>query len=263
MTPGAIFTNLKKELGAINPYMAIVDSSVKIFLDASKQSANPPGFISAQAKSFGYGTLYLDQLELEKSKQFVYLSHIAFMNGKAETACDYIRKQPLVAKPNVNVEGDFLRKAIRVIHSSRNGTGEVMNDDAALSSFVDASDVAVIDYYRKMRNINFHGGSSEEIVIFSETYASTVRGRYNWVPSPFGNLKAQDMILLSKVWQRVIRDLCERSLDPERDVLPLVVKRYKGATGERMLNGAIKLLRQEYLLDTSAATELASRLKAG
>lgn len=263
MTPGAIFTNLKKELGAINPYMAIVDSSVKIFLEASKQSTNPPGFISAQAKSLGYGTLYLDQLELENSKQFVYLSHIAFMNGKAETACDYIRRQPLVAKPNVNVEGDFLRKAIRVIHSSRNRTGEVMNDDVALSNFVDASDVAVIDYYRKMRNINFHGGNSEKKEIFSETHAPTVKAKYNWAPSPVGNLKSQDMLLLSKVWQRVIRDLCERSLDPERDVLPLIVKRYKGVTGERMLNGAIKLLQQEYLLDTKAATELASKLKAG
>lgn len=263
MTPGAIFTNLKKELGAINPYMAIVDSSVKIFLEASKQSTNPPGFISAKAKSLGYGTLYLDQLELENSKQFVYLSHIAFMNSKAEIACERIRKQPLVAKPTINVEGDFLRKAVRVIHSSRKGTGEVCNDDMAMSRFIDASDVAVIDYYRKMRNINFHGGNSEDKDKFVEAYASTVKAKYGWLPSPFKCLKSQDMILLSKVWQRVIRDLCEKSLDPERDVLPLVVKRYSGVTGERMVNGAMKLLQQEYLLDTKAATELISKLKAG
>ncbi|NYH08240.1 hypothetical protein [Pseudomonas moraviensis] len=260
MTPGAIFTSLKKELGAINPYMAIVDSAVKVFLEMSEQSTNPPGFISAKAKTLGYGTLYLEKLELERSKQFVYLSHIAFINGKAETACDNIKKQSLVAKPTVNVDGDFLRRTIRVIHSSRVGMGVVVNDDVALPDFVDASDVAVIDYFRKMRNINFHGGNSEAAEIFSNMHASAVKGRYGWLPSPVGSLTSQDMILLSKVWQRVIRDLCEKSLDAERDVLPLVAKRYRGVTSERMANGAMKFLQQEYLLDTNAANELISKI---
>jgi len=256
MTPGAIFTELKKELGSINPYMAIVDSSVRIFLDDAKVSVSPSKFIAAKAKLLGYGRLYLDQLELERTKQFVYVSHIAFINSKAEVACEKIRKQPLVRKPIAAVEGDYLRQVVRVLHASRNDSSTIVNDDMAMGELVDVGDVAIIDYYRKLRNENFHGGKVSTAYSFGQPQVANIAAKYGCTPSQPGNLNSQDMILLSKVWQQVILDLCVKSLDPEKDVLPLVAKRYKGITGDRRAKGIIQHLQQEYLLDSYSANEL-------
>ncbi|NMN78404.1 hypothetical protein AF70_00039820 [Pseudomonas sp. KD5] len=256
MTPGAIFTELKKELGGVNPYMAIVDSSVRIFLDDAKTHVSPSKFMAEKAKLLGYGRLYLDQLELERAKQFVYISHVAFINSKAEVACEKIRKQPLVRKPVSAVEGDYLRQAIRVIHASRNGSSTIMNDDLAMGELVGIGDVAIIDYYRKLRNENFHGSKVNTAYPFDQTQISHIVSRYGVAPSQSGSLNSQDMILLSKVWQQVIFDLCVKSLHPENDVLPVVAKRYKGITGDRRAKGITQHLQQEYLLDSYSAHEL-------
>lgn len=263
MTPGSIYTELKKELGSVNPYMAVVDASVRFLLSVANSNSDPHEFISKKAKSLGYGRLYLEGLALDRANQFVYISHVAFINGKAEVACDLIKKHPLVLSPTATVDGDYLRKAIRVLHASRSRTATIVNNDNALGEFVDVEDVAVIDYYRKLRNENFHASKVGSIYPFDEARVAVIVDKYGFAPSESGSLSSQDMVLLSMIWQSVIFKLCSNALDPVRDILPVVTKRYKGLVGDRKKRGVVQHLRQEYLLDSYAAHELYLVMKTG
>ncbi|KOX63733.1 hypothetical protein AA303_17805 [Pseudomonas psychrophila] len=263
MTPGLIYTELKKELGSVNPYMAIVDASVRFLLNEADTASQPHKFISEKARSLGYGRLYLKDLALDRAQQFVYISHLAFINSKAEVACDRIRKQSLVLPPVMAVEGDYLREAVRVLHASRNGTSTIINNDIALGDFVDVEDVVVVDYYRKLRNENFHADKVKSKYPFDHAQLAAISEKYGFLPSEPGSLSSQDMVLLSMVWQNIIFKLCSNALDPIRDIMPVVSKRYKGIIGGRKERGIIQHLRQEYLLDSYAASELFSRIKAG
>ena len=82
--PGQIEFFFRKELGDINPYMCLVDSAVK---EIKKKAILDIDIIN---KNNGHNNIHLNHLNLDNLSYLVSMSHIAYINSKAETACGFI-----------------------------------------------------------------------------------------------------------------------------------------------------------------------------
>jgi hypothetical protein len=242
-------TKLRKELGDVIPHMSIVDIATRELFshDLAK--------IEQIAKRYKHSRLSISHLPKAMTMRFVFLSQIAFIASKADAFCDDVRefiKQNTTTAPSPNLEGlDNLRKAIYLLDLTKadwpQGTKK-KDDESLYNRYVDSLDLAVVDYYRKIRNIQFHGGLSQKEAhpILSEEAASNIKKKYNYRPNHLTNLTARDAILFSRSWQSIAVSVCRNLVDIDV-VVENLCKKYARLQHDRRDNAITNALRQDYL----------------
>lgn len=250
-------TKFRKELGEVNPYMCIVDSAVKEIINVSTDNTNKKEYLSKITKKAGHPKIYTDHIKFDSLIQLVQLSHISFIQSKAEECCSNINLLKNINNAHKkDIDGDFLRKTIYIIEKSKEGKKpkkegkpKKLGKEIYLK-YIDEIEILIIDYYRLVRNTTFHS-NSDSICLdkhFGENI-ELIESKFGFKPNSQHNLNENDVYLFSVAWQSCIKKLCSLLTNIERDVIPLLHKRFKSYKNkERIRNGTILTLKQEYLI---------------
>lgn len=262
-TPGQIEFYFRKELGNINPYMCLIDSAVK---EIKKKSLSD---IDSINKNNGHPNIHINHLNLDNLQYLVNMSHIAYINGKSETACKFIMSLKEMNKVHKSADiGDFLRKTIFVVHRSKHKLKEIkstksydfdedINGDS-LKEYISEEDFKIIDYYRKLRNSSFHNNKNKIALIeyFDETILISIEKKFGYSPNVLEDLNENDIYILSLAWQNTIKSICSSCVNINDVIIPMLEKKYKHVNKERAINGIKQSLLQEYLLTEDEVSDI-------
>jgi len=251
-TPHEIEKNFRKNLGQVNPYMCLVDVAVNSMCEEFSKEK-----IHNISKKYGYPNIITEHINLDLLSQLVHLSHIAYIQSKAEEAIKAIIKISNIKNGLKNFgNGSFLDKAIHKIHYNKHEDldPELQNKltKPLTIQYIGEKEMLIIDYYRKIRNNTMHS-NNEEINIndYFEGYLNEIEESFGFIPSPSNSLTENDVYLLSLVWQLNIKNIARQCINIKRDILPEQIKKYKGKTLKRRQSSIRKFLKLEYLmLDT-------------
>ena len=266
-TPGQIEFFFRKELGDINPYMCIIDSAVK---EIKKKSILDIGIIN---KNNGHPNIHLHHLNLDNLSYLVSMSHIAYINSKAETACTFITNLKEINKAHKNADiGDFLRKTIFVVHRSKHKLEELKSTknydfdadikEEALKEYMPEEEFQLIDYYRKLRNSTFHNNKNTISLseYFNESMLESIENKFGYRPNTIQDLNENDIYILSLAWQNTIKSICKSCINLYDSIIPTLEKKYKNVNKERAINGIRQSLKQEYLLTEDKINDIIDTL---
>lgn len=266
-TPGMIERKFRKELGEINPYLCLVDSAVSYFITETKSQSNQAQFLRTIAGKYGHNNLYTEHLNVDDLNKFVHSAHIALINSKAESACKEVQRLIFTESKTINEKlkdevqkynssGDFYRKALLQIHCYKNGTYSFVerrepyekSNEQIYPIYIGYTELKVLDYFRLTRNNILHNSKNDEnlIDIFKEIDQDFLKEKYKLPLNEPENIAFTDVLLLSKVWQESIKQICRKCLNMS-EVNELLQIRYKEVSSERRKNGIIQTLMQEYL----------------
>lgn len=190
--------------------------------------------------------------------RLAYTSQIALLLSRLEQLCKVLRKHCLIdTRLSKLMEGDFLRRTLWLVAVSRKGDKlptPIQDADAFL--YVDPLDIAVFDYYRIMRNTELHAvvdadGNLTEV--YSKIDLKRCKPELGHVPILRGEVNFSDVLVVSKNCQRIALSLCRSIVDPKRDILPELKRRFGNHSADRRRNAAKSLLTQSYLLDIADA----------
>lgn len=262
-TPGKIERDFRKELGTINPYLCLVDSAVGYLVTKTKSESNQAKFLRKIAGDYGHDNLYTDHLNLDNLAKFVHLSHIALINSKAESACKRVQEiiwtdQENDFKKDVKdyIEGDFYRKTILQIHCIKKEDSSYVKKDAdkketenIFVDYIGDTELKVLDYFRHLRNHVLHNSNEQDTNLLNEFQVinqALLNKKYNLQLNQPHNLAFTDVLLLSKVWQESVRQICGKCLNIS-DIYECLQMRYRGVSSKRRKNGIKETLKQDYL----------------
>jgi hypothetical protein len=263
--PGMIERNFRKELGEINPYLCLVDSAVCCLITKTKSESNKAKFLRKVTENYGHYNLYTEHLNLDYLSKFVHSSHIALINSKAELACKQLREIIWIDKNNElkeevrdNIKGDFYRRTILEIHCYKEGNSSFAKakkdadkkvNEEIFADYIGGLELKVLDYFRHIRNYVLHGSNNNTTLLedFKLIDQHLLHKKYHLHLNQPVNLTFTDVLLLSKVWQESVREMCRKSLKGS-DILEYLNHRYQGVTSKnRKKNGIIQTLKQDYL----------------
>lgn len=252
--PGRIESQFRHELGAINPYLCLVDSAVEFFLEETEAKPDRAKFLQIIAGKYGHHHLYTEHLGMNDLRKFVHLAHIALINSKAEAACQRIQQIKIMLKESKNIaRGDFLRKTIAIIYSSKKGDYKLAEnvEHETFENYVGKTELEIIDYFRIIRNTEFHSLKDKKLNTLLEIYNSTdqdfLKKEYKSKLNKPEEITSKDVLLLSKVWQKSIKKICKKCLNMET-VYGELQSTYKGISNdERRKNKIIQSLKQDFL----------------
>jgi len=252
--PGRIESQFRQELGAINPYLCLVDSAVEFFLEETEAKSNKAKFLRVISGKYGHHHLYTEHLRINDLRKFVYLTHIALINSKAEAACKRIQKIKMMLDESKNIaKGNFLKKTIAIVHSSKKGNPNLAKnvEDKILEDYVGETELRVINYFTTIRNNEFHSSEDKSLNKLLEIYNSIdqdlLRKAYKSKLNKPEEINSKDILLLSKIWQKSIKAICRKCLDMEK-VYEELKSLYKGISKEeRRKNKIIQSLKQDFL----------------
>jgi len=252
--PGRIESQFRHELGAINPYLCLVDSAVEFFLEETEAKPDKAKFLRIIAGKYGHHHLYTEHLDMNDLRKFVHLAHIALINSKAEAACKRIQKIKMMLNESKDfAEGDFLRKTIAIVHSSKKGDSNLAKNvkHKTFEDYVGKTELGIIDYFRIIRNTEFHSLKDESLNKLLEIYNSTdqdfLKKAYKSKLNKPEEINSKDVLLLSKVWQKSIKEICRKCLNMEK-VYEELKSLYKGISSDkRRKTKIIQSLKQDFL----------------
>ncbi|MBO1049645.1 MAG: hypothetical protein HEQ10_18895 [Dolichospermum sp. DEX182a] len=264
--PGNIESEFRKEIGKINPYLCLVDSAVGFFVAETKSNSNQAKFTREIAGKYGHHNLYTEHLNLDDLRKFVHLNHIALINSKAESACkrvqEIIWKESKKVEENLkkevrdHVKGDFYRRTILEIHCYNERNSSFAKKDAdekvneqIFADYLGYTELKVLDYLRKIRNNEFHNSKDRNTDLlenFNAIDQDLLNKKYNLQLNEPKNIEFTDVLLLSKVWQECVRQICRKCLNTS-DIYESLKLRYKAVSSKRRKNGIIQTLKQDYL----------------
>lgn len=179
---------------------------------------------------------------------------MAFINSRADRFCDEVRefqKELTNDKSSPNLDGlDKLRKTIYKVVSSKSNDGEPPDkmDQAMYEEYAGAVELKIVDYYRGIRNTEFHGGNDgcDTKLPFSTEELCKINDAYKYTPKIFANLTSRDVILYSQAWQNIAVSLCGKLVDIKEVIRKLCLK-YSTHLPTRRENAITSTLKQDYL----------------
>lgn len=252
--PLEMFRNFKRELGEINSHLCLVDAALQDFALSHVQSLDGPAFLHRQTLAHGHRRLVTDNLDLKLSLRLAYTSQIALLLSRLEQLCKVIQKHGLInPKLKELMEGDFLRRTIWLIASSRDGEKVTIPlPEEVAFRYISPLDLAVFDFYRKMRNAELHAAIGSDLTEFhSKINLEHCRLELGHVPTPQSDLSFKDVLVVSKSCQRIGHSVCRAVVDPKRDIIPELKRRFGSHSVDRRQNAARSLMLQTYLLDVA------------
>jgi len=247
--PRDIETMFRKELGDVTPYMSIIDLASKELINNYQISE-----IQQLAKKHGHSRLAVGHLDLKRVIVFVHVSQMAFVNSRADGFCDEVRefqKALTNDKSSPNLDGlDKLRKTIYMMVASKAGSDKPPDktNEEMYKKYAGSIELAIADYYRRIRNIEFHGGNGgcDSHPKLSKEELHEIKKLYKHKPNTFNNLTSRDVILYSQAWQKIAVNLCQKLVNLDEVVNELCAK-YLAHTPKRRDNAITNKLRQDYL----------------
>lgn len=261
--PVDIFRRFKKELGEVNTHLCLVDAAIQDFVLGHKQALDKSAFLLQRTRKHGHRRLATEKLDLLFAVRLAYISQIALLLSKLEQLCRVIRKHALINIQFAELAGgDFLRRTLWLVAVSRTSVKlPTPIDNAVAFDYLDSLDLFVFDYYRTMRNLELHSvsgaakkdpkadakGSLDKI--YSEIDLSRCRSELGYAPTLNGEITFNDVLVVSKMCQRIARSLCRSIVDTQRDILPELRRRFGNQTPDRRRYAAKAVLFQTFLLD--------------
>jgi hypothetical protein len=248
--PREIEVKFKHALGAIGPLMCVADIASSELINSSSNQE-----ISVLSKKYNHKNLNLEKVELENVSLYINLAHIAYINSRAELFCEdvvgFIKKHT-GNKESYNIDSiDFFRKSIFQIHVRKHNLAK-KTKSLAESDYVSYSgkeELLVIDYFRKLRNIEFHGGVKESIPIDVEKNEYIFK-KFKHRLRAFHEITIRDVILYSRAWQSAAKNICCKLVDIDNDLLKKIKKKYSNDDQYRINNALRQKLSQDYLQPT-------------
>lgn len=262
--PREIFYRFKQNLGKINPYMTFTDVAVHDLID----DYNQHGFSHLKVQCAKRNHRIYDKSDYDMSKilRFTHLAHIAYIQSCGEQTCSEIRKHELIKKHerfetkegeksySDFAKGDFLRQTIFLIYAiDKKFTAEECKakegklTDKEYSNYVSELDIKLLDYYRDIRNSEFHSKKEEKKYDFSQLDIELIKKQYTFIPNK--EIDFTDVVLLSKAWQSCIKSLCENFIHVERDIIPLLNFEFEKYSLSRQRSKTISELKQNFFIN--------------
>ncbi|BCO11387.1 hypothetical protein GEOBRER4_n2076 [Citrifermentans bremense] len=261
--PVEMFRSFKKQLGEINSHLCIVDVALQDFVLDHAHSEDSRAFIRQRALAHGHRRLGTDKLDLEFALGLAYTSQIALLLSRLEQLCHFVQKHGMInPKFKELMEGDFLRRTLWLIASSRKGekVASPLPEEIAIS-YITPLDLAIFDFYRKIRNSELHAANNRDLTeLRSKIDMDRCRSELGHAPTPQGDLSFKDVLVVSKTCQRIGRNVCRAVADPNRDIIPELKRRFGSHPVERRQNAARSLITHAYLLDEADVGLILSEL---
>lgn len=291
ITPRSLEANFRKELGKVSPYMHFVEMLMLEFLHNCKKTDDKEksdhkdyfvNFANSATKKYGHGRLHVTFSELEaEAPKFIKLSHLAFISSRADYFCEQILRFPAILKTREPYQSlkrtdtaDFgkLEKAgffVYIFNNKPDNFSEQilledyvkqvnfnkLNVDIIVRDCVGNEEWSIVDYYRKIRNTEFHGGlhqNDSSISVLDDNILSKIERRYKYKPNSPKELCARDVILYSQAWQRIAKNLCSKLFNVD-DVKRLCDKYHHDTKKDETIT---KILSCEYLQSDARINEL-------
>lgn len=249
-TPRDIETKFRKNIGSIVPYMCLVDVASQDMMNNKSQIK-----IKDLIKEHGHKRLSIDDLELQKMIIYVNLAHIAFINSRSDGFCrDLIKYNKTISNfsQSYNIESvDILRRAVFLMHARKTNLKDTTTSlsETIYGDYIGKTELKIVDYFREMRNIEFHGGleNSQEEISLNESDLSEIQQKYKHKPNGFNCLSVRDVILYSQAWQQIAINLCQRLIDIDDTFIKNLCAQYSKCSSSRRDNAITRKLHQDYL----------------
>ncbi len=256
--PVDIFNKFKMELGEVNSHLCLVDAAIQDFARSSRQSPDSTAFLRQRTREHGHRNLSIDILNLEFSMRLAYTAQIALLLSRLEQLCKVLRKHSLIdTRLSELMEGDFLRRTLWLVAVSLKCEKiPTPIQDAEAYKYVAPLDLAVFDYYRIMRNSELHAVADADdnlTEVYSKIDVKRCKTELGYVPILHGEVNFRDVLMVSKCCQRIAHNLCRSIVDPKRDILPELKRRFGSHSADRRRNAAKSMMTQSYLLDIADA----------
>jgi hypothetical protein len=254
-TPRDLETKFRQSLGAIGPLMCVADIATHELI-----KNNDIASVSKLTKTYNHKRLNVTHVNLEGVSLYVNLAHIAYINSRADLFCSEVNKfskktnNAKNSKDNdsYNIDSiDFLRKAVFLVHARKNELKKSTTklDDSVYIDYLGQEELWVIDYYRTLRNVEFHGGINKDECINSldESIKIEIQKKFNFYPNSFNNLNIRDVILFSQAWQSVAKKFCSKLITIDNALLEKIKAKYTNDDETRRNNALRQKLKQDYL----------------
>ncbi len=243
----------RKDLGEVTTYIHFIEISTKEFFERYPANTATDHIHIELAKKYGHRRLQSHHLKPEKFNQFIHLSHLAFINSRADAFCDdvldFSSMLPNSKKLSREAEGDKLRKTLTVIYASRHNDRNLIRKKISktiVENYAGKVEVAIVDYYRNIRNSEFHGGLDRSTSNFSLKFENMIIESYKHRPNLPENLTTRDVILYSQAWQNIAKNVCSNLVDIN-PIVEQLCRKYKSKTSKRRNNAITNKLEQDYL----------------
>lgn len=248
-TPRDIETNFRKSLGAISPLMCVADIATH---ELVKKRQNEE--VSLLTKKYKHKRLNIKKINLDEVALYVNLAHIAYINSRAESFCNDVvgfSKSIVKESESYNIDTvDFLRKSIFLVYARNNGLRKSTTklEESIYIDYVGEEELLIVDYYRRLRNVEFHGGvDSAAVPSFDKNYEKNVRDKFSFSPNKFQQLTIRDVILYSQAWQSAAKRFCSKVVKIDKELLEKIVSKYVNDDDSRRNNALRQKLKQDYL----------------
>jgi hypothetical protein len=245
--PREIEVKFKHALGAIGPLMCVADIASNELINCSSNQE-----ISALSKKYNHRNLNLEKVKLASVGLYINLAHIAYINSRAELFCEDVIgfiKEHTGNKESYSIDSvDFFRKSIFQIHARKNNIHKQTKSlsESDYVSYSGKEELLVIDYFRKLRNIEFHGGVEKSTPIDAEKNEN-IFNRFKHRLVAFDQITIRDVILYSMAWQSAAKNICGKLVDIDDDFLVKIKKKYSNDDQDRINNAMRQKLSHDYL----------------
>lgn len=208
--------------------------------------------ISVLSKRQKHRNLNIEKANLDQASLYINLAHIAYISSRAEQFCEDVIefvKEYTENRDSYNSESlDYMRKAIYNIHNRKRNmamTNQQLSDEM-YAGYIGEAEIYVIDYFRKLRNKEFHGGvdASPPIEILQNT---KVKNKFGHHLCAFHEIKIKDVILYSRAWQSAAKNICSHIVEIDEELLREFKRRYSGYKEQRLNHAMRQRLSQDYL----------------
>ena len=266
-TPGTLERSFRKDLGQVNPHLALADTAMRRLGAEMSQAADAKSFLRMAVKSH-HSRLYTDHLNFKIASALLYLSQIALIISRLDYLCDQLQQHPLVYPKSREIAlGDFVRRTLFILLQSRSKDSIAQPLAAEIISLhIDSDGLSLLDYYRRIRNMQLHSysilfeKSSPGIRQLGDLDLNPASITPSTTPSQPCDINFNDVILCSKAAQNVARGLCCAMIDPTTELPSELIWRFGNLSPVRRNHAALGFLSQEFLLDEAAAKAILSSM---
>tara|TARA_R110002124_G_scaffold248853_2_gene413988 strand:+ start:20817 stop:21548 length:732 start_codon:yes stop_codon:yes gene_type:complete len=227
--------------------MCVADIASSELINSSKNND-----ISKLSRKYNHRNLNLEKVNLANVSLYVNFAHAAYINSRAEMFCDDVIdfiKQHTGNSESYNMDSlDFLRKCIFHVHARKNNLQKNAKkpSEFEFSSYSGNEELLVIDYFRKLRNIEFHGGVDVSSPVAEENNKLIFK-RFGHYLRAFHEIEVRDVILYSMAWQSAAKNICCKLVDIDNVFLEKIKRKYSNSSPERLSNAMRQKLTHDYL----------------
>jgi hypothetical protein len=282
-----LLSTFKKSLGEINVNFCTIDAALAEALEQATTAGAPERQLEAWAQKLQYH-LHFDSVPNLRQPLgtyaivFIHQVMEAFYNDIDSYLKDrgaYKKIDPQGADPRPEGEDDLRRliRKIQLIESEADGIPSYKDESRTaietreehLASTLGRIEALMADYYRLVRNAAVHADAIQPAKSHYEQHLSCkeekdrIARHYGYCPAPPQSISINDMVLYSKVLQKIAQKLVVLARpDIQKDIVPYLYSAYQVRfhRAGRLKNAIIGSLCTDYLVDKETARRYAGEV---